>query len=70
MAESAYTSCFESVERIIGTEQPERVGQYLAARNEARQIEELSERIGEDLSAEDLASINRIFQSENFEDFL
>lgn len=58
----------ENLEEIQNCEEPEKVGQYLAAKDEANQIQEIANNLGEDLSAADLASANEILKRRNFED--
>ena len=58
----------ENLEEIQNCEEPEKVGQYLAAKDEANQIQEIANNLGEDLSAADLASANEILKKRNFED--
>ena len=56
-----------SLEEIQNCKEPPRVGQYLAAKHEANQIQELADKFGEDLSAADLAVANDILSKKTFE---
>lgn len=54
-------------EEIQNCEEPPRVGQYLAARHEANQIQNIADNIGENLSEADYAAAQEILINESFE---
>lgn len=55
-------------EDILKCKDPKAVGQYLAGKHEAKQIEEIAESFSKDLYPEDLEAAKNILESERFDD--
>ena len=55
-------------EEIKKCNDPKAVGQYLAGKHEAKQIQEIAESFSKDLDAEDLAAAQSILDNEKFDD--
>lgn len=59
-----------SLEEIKNCEEPPKVGQYLAAKHEANQIQKIADKIGENLSSTDFSSAQEILDNYSFVDDL
>ena len=59
---------FKRKEEILKCKNPKAVGQYLAGKHEAKQIQDIAETFAKDLDPEDLEAAKTILDSESFED--
>lgn len=57
----------DNIEEIQNCEEPQKVGQYLATKHEANQIQKIADKFGENLSEADLAAANNILSNNSFE---
>jgi hypothetical protein len=55
-------------EEIKKCKDPKAVGQYLAGKHEANQIQKIADNFRKDLSPEDLKAADKILESERFDD--
>ena len=58
----------KNIEEIQNCEEPSKIGQYLAAKHEANQIQEIADKIGEDLSPADMSAAKEILNKNCFID--